>query len=205
MLEKAVATAIAAVAPRNATAWFRHCGYLLSDTATPEPPTMISMSNSLALQGGRAPHQQVRVRLHPTGLPGLLCMRAGLDDLPVIESQLPHPLQAHRQLAGNGHNGNGAVLLHRQPQIMPSPARLESHRDMRRLHQLLRFRLANDAAVAHNSGCSSCSTLHRDVDDRVGPRATPSFGQQRCMGAALARPANHDSGAICRSSDSSHR
>ena len=103
MLEKAVATAIAAVAPRNATAWFRHCGYLLSDTATPEPPTMISMSNSLALQGGRAPHQQVRVRLHPTGLPRLFCMRAGLDDLPVIESQLPHPPQAHRQLAGNGH------------------------------------------------------------------------------------------------------
>ena len=32
-----VATAIAAVTPHNATAWFRHCGYLLSDTATPEP------------------------------------------------------------------------------------------------------------------------------------------------------------------------
>jgi transposase len=37
LLEKAVATAIAAVTPHNATAWFRHCGYLLSDTATPEP------------------------------------------------------------------------------------------------------------------------------------------------------------------------
>jgi hypothetical protein len=51
---------------------------------------------------------------------------------------------------------------------MPSPARLESHRDMRCLHPLLRFRLTNDATVAHNSGCSSCSTLHRDVNDRVG-------------------------------------
>jgi transposase len=37
LLEKAVATVIAAVTPHNATAWFRHCGYLLSDTATPEP------------------------------------------------------------------------------------------------------------------------------------------------------------------------
>src|SRR5271167_1404377 len=37
LLEKAVATAIAAVTPHNATAWFRHCGYLLSDTATKEP------------------------------------------------------------------------------------------------------------------------------------------------------------------------
>src|ERR1035437_3173334 len=59
-------------------------------------PTMISKSNSLAVKGGRAPNQHVRVRLHPTGLPRLLCMRAGLDDLPVIESQLPHPPQPHR-------------------------------------------------------------------------------------------------------------
>ena len=37
LLEKALATAIAAVTPHNATAWFRHCGYLLSETATREP------------------------------------------------------------------------------------------------------------------------------------------------------------------------
>ena len=37
LLEQAVATAIAAVTPPNAIAWFRHCGYELSDTATPEP------------------------------------------------------------------------------------------------------------------------------------------------------------------------
>ena len=36
LLENAVATAIATVTPHNATAWFRHCGYLLSDIATPE-------------------------------------------------------------------------------------------------------------------------------------------------------------------------
>jgi len=53
--------------------------------------------------------------------------------------------------------------------------------------KLLRFRLANNAAVAHNSGCASCSTLHRDVNERVGPRATPSYGRQRCVGAALAK------------------
>ena len=37
LLEQAVTTAIAAVTPENAIAWFRHCGYELSDTATPEP------------------------------------------------------------------------------------------------------------------------------------------------------------------------
>ena len=37
LLEKALAAAIAAVTSHNATAWFRHCGYPLSDTATPEP------------------------------------------------------------------------------------------------------------------------------------------------------------------------
>ena len=39
LLEKAVATAMAAVTPHNATAWFRHCGYLLSDTPISDTPT----------------------------------------------------------------------------------------------------------------------------------------------------------------------
>jgi transposase len=37
VLEAALATAIAIITPDNATAWFRHCGYWVSDTATPEP------------------------------------------------------------------------------------------------------------------------------------------------------------------------
>jgi transposase len=37
VLEAALATAIAIITPDNATAWFRHCGYWLSDTATSEP------------------------------------------------------------------------------------------------------------------------------------------------------------------------
>lgn len=37
LLEQVVTTAIAAVTSENAIGWFRHCGYELSDTATPEP------------------------------------------------------------------------------------------------------------------------------------------------------------------------
>lgn len=37
LLEKAITTALAAITAQNAIAWFRHCGYGLLDTATPEP------------------------------------------------------------------------------------------------------------------------------------------------------------------------
>jgi transposase len=37
LLETAVSAAISTVTPQNAIAWFQHCGYQLSDTATPEP------------------------------------------------------------------------------------------------------------------------------------------------------------------------
>ena len=37
LLEETLTRAIAAVTPQNAIAWFRHCGYQLSDTATSDP------------------------------------------------------------------------------------------------------------------------------------------------------------------------
>jgi transposase len=37
LLEQALTAAVATVTAHHATAWFRHCGYRLPDTATPEP------------------------------------------------------------------------------------------------------------------------------------------------------------------------
>jgi len=37
LLEQALTAAVATVTAHHATAWFRHCGYNLPDTATPEP------------------------------------------------------------------------------------------------------------------------------------------------------------------------
>ena len=73
--------------------------------------TMIRTSNSLAAEGGRAPNQHVGDQLHPTGLVWLLGMRTGLYLLPCVESELPHPPQTHRQLAGNGHRLAGGPQL----------------------------------------------------------------------------------------------
>ena len=60
-LEKAVTTAIATVTPHNATAWFRHCGYLLSDTGTPEPLLHLERHNN-ASGSLRQPRRIARVR-----------------------------------------------------------------------------------------------------------------------------------------------
>lgn len=37
LLDQTITLAVAAVTPQNAVGWFRHCGYTLPDTATPEP------------------------------------------------------------------------------------------------------------------------------------------------------------------------
>jgi len=75
--------------------------------------TMISQSNSLAAEGGRAPHQHVGDPSHPTGLNRLLDMRTRLADLPCRQSRLPHPPQSHRQLARDRHRCDRAILFHR--------------------------------------------------------------------------------------------
>src|SRR5438105_3962668 len=40
-------------------------------------------------------------------------MRTGLEHLPIVQSQLPHPPQTHGQVTRDRHRRNGTVLLAR--------------------------------------------------------------------------------------------
>ncbi len=93
---------------------------------------MIVYSNSLTLQGGRAPNHDVGRVVSTSGYHGLPCMRVGGVGLRCLAQ---HPVQPHRQFTSDGHLGHRFTTTEHQPLVVPPQFHIGSRSRLRRLQQ----------------------------------------------------------------------
>src|SRR5271170_5179041 len=95
---------------------------------------MITTSNS-PMKGSGMPHHYVGDLLHTMGISGLSRVRTELDQLTVIQSLAPHPVQMHRKFASHRDLGDLSPAPHRQVEKLTPPLPFTADRNPRRFHQ----------------------------------------------------------------------
>ena len=97
---------------------------------------MIRLSNSLAVQGGRAPIQRLDLAYSTTAPLELPCMA---NQMCVIDLATQHPVQPHGQFASDGHFGHAAAPAKLQALIDAPQLGIQPRRRLSGFHQQQRI------------------------------------------------------------------
>src|ERR1700722_5626288 len=89
----------------------------------------------LPSKGSGMPNHYAGDLLHTMAISGLSRVRTELDELTVVHSLAPHPVQMHCEFARHGYLGNLPPAPHGRVERSTAPLRVAAYRDLRRFYQ----------------------------------------------------------------------